>query len=211
MQPIEPSTRRDLTVDEIVRRGGAIVRSEGDDALTMRRLARACGVTPMALYHHVADKDDIIDRILDEVAGEVLAVTLDGPAPERLLGFTEGAYRIMTANPGVGRLWATRGITVPNMALITERFFELIADCGVEGKTAAAALDALVLYLIGGIAYSLSRPPGIRKDLLVSVDAERAPRLAGVIDSYSERDPDQRFRWGLERLWKGIVAGEAAE
>ncbi len=200
------SNKRNLTTKRIVAEAGLIVRHEDADALTMRRLAEACGVTPMALYHHVSDKDEVLELVLGEVLGEALVVDLHGDPRHQLLDFTDGLYRVMVQNPGVGRLFTSRGITVPNMALITERFFELLDQCGIAGHAAAEALDAIVLHLVGGVAYTLSRPPGVRKDLLKGFEAEKAPLLTELVDYYSARDPDAQFRWGLERLLEGIEA-----
>lgn len=44
---------------------------EGIDAVSMRRLAGELGVVPMALYKHVADKEDLLDGMVDEVIAEL--------------------------------------------------------------------------------------------------------------------------------------------
>ncbi|MCU1461832.1 MAG: tetR1 [Acidimicrobiales bacterium] len=49
-----------------------IVRKDGRDALSMRRLAAELGVTPMALYHHVADKPALMDALIEQVWLEVI-------------------------------------------------------------------------------------------------------------------------------------------
>ena len=199
-----PPSRRNLSVEKILEQANEIVRLEGTDALTMRRLADECGVTPMALYHHVKDKDEVLERVLDAVVGDVLAVELSGDPSQRLLAFSEGLYSVMMANPGVGRYWTSIGVTVPNMAVVTERFFELLADCGVHGDRATNALDCLVVYIVGGIAYNLSRPAGIRYGLMDDIDPDATPLLAELIDTYANRDPDRQFRIGLGALWAGM-------
>lgn len=45
--------------------------SGGLEQLTMRRLAEALGVEAMSLYHHVANKDDILDGMVDRVFAEI--------------------------------------------------------------------------------------------------------------------------------------------
>ena len=57
--------KRDLTVDEIVDRAIEITGTDGgESSLTMRALASACGVTPMALYRHVDDKETLLTLIV---------------------------------------------------------------------------------------------------------------------------------------------------
>ena len=52
------------TADEILRTAAAIHREEGLDALSLRRVAEAVGVTPMALYHHFDNKDALLDALV---------------------------------------------------------------------------------------------------------------------------------------------------
>ena len=49
----------------------AIADAKGNSALTMRSLAKELGVKPMAIYHHVANKDAILDGIIDMVFAEI--------------------------------------------------------------------------------------------------------------------------------------------
>lgn len=198
------SQRRNLSVDRILQEAGRIVRHEGADALTMRRLADECSVTPMALYHHVKDKDQVLELVLDSVVAEMLDIELSGKPDEKLIAFCEGIYTVMMANPGVGRYWTSVGVTVPNMATVTERLFELLTGCGVTGERAADGLDCLVVFIVGAVAYNLSRPPGVRYRLLEDVDPDATPLLAELIDLYAARDPDRQFRNGLHALWSGL-------
>ncbi len=56
----------------------AVADAGGIASLTIRSLAEQLGVKPMALYHHVANKDEILDGIVDLVFGEVELPTVDG-------------------------------------------------------------------------------------------------------------------------------------
>src|SRR5271165_4993706 len=49
----------------------ALADAGGIGSLTMRRLAQGLGVEAMSLYHHVANKDDILDGMVDIVFGEI--------------------------------------------------------------------------------------------------------------------------------------------
>ena len=196
--------RRDLDISELVEKGSRILRHEGFDALSMRRLADECSVTPMAIYHHVAGKDELLKLILNDVLSDLVSVEVFGTPDEQLVSFSYELYCLMMSNPGVGRLWTTRGIIVPNMGLVTERFFRSLDAAEMHDEQAPQALDAIVMYIAGGVSYNLSRPPGVRQGLLEDIDESDAPRLHQLIDVYADREPDAQFRWGLERLWQGI-------
>src|SRR5580704_14285830 len=66
------ATKSELSRLAIVDRALEIADAEGRDAITIRRLAQDFGVTPMALYWHVANKDELLaamgDRFFDHVA-----------------------------------------------------------------------------------------------------------------------------------------------
>jgi len=53
------------TGDRIRSAARRLLDREGSDAVTMRRVAKAVGITPMALYRHVADRDDLLNSLAD--------------------------------------------------------------------------------------------------------------------------------------------------
>jgi AcrR family transcriptional regulator len=65
------TTRRPLSKQRVLRAAMKLADSEGLDALSMRRLARQLGVKAMSLYNHVANKDEILDGLVDEVTREI--------------------------------------------------------------------------------------------------------------------------------------------
>ncbi len=92
-----PSTRRraPLTRDRLLAAAVAIVDADGLGALTMRALAAAVGVQPMSLYHHVRNKDEILDLLVDAVFSEI-ALPDDGlPWREALLLRTASVREVL--------------------------------------------------------------------------------------------------------------------
>lgn len=67
MSPGEGNGRRGLTRQAIVARALEIGTSEGLDAVSLRRVASEFGVTPMALYRHVRDKQDLVNAMTEAV------------------------------------------------------------------------------------------------------------------------------------------------
>src|SRR5207344_1953815 len=65
----EPRTR--LSRDRVIRAAIALADANGIHALTMRKLGVALGVEAMSLYHHVANKSDLLDGMIDGVFGEI--------------------------------------------------------------------------------------------------------------------------------------------
>jgi AcrR family transcriptional regulator len=69
-QPREAPRRR-LNRDRVLRAAVALADESGIDALSMRKLAEKLGVVPMALYKHVAGKEELLDGMVDIVVGEI--------------------------------------------------------------------------------------------------------------------------------------------
>ena len=73
-QQLETSRRTPLNRARVLEAAVALADEVGLEALSMRRLAEALGVVPMALYKHVANKDELLDGMVDVVIGEIAAV-----------------------------------------------------------------------------------------------------------------------------------------
>jgi AcrR family transcriptional regulator len=63
--------RTALSRDRVLQAAVALADAIGIEALSMRRLAQELGVVPMALYKHVANKDELLDGMVDVVLGEI--------------------------------------------------------------------------------------------------------------------------------------------
>jgi AcrR family transcriptional regulator len=77
------------TAKRIVAAAGRLLRQEGAEGVTMRRVATAVGITPMAVYRHFADRDDLLNALADkgfeELAARVAAMIQAEDAEERLM------------------------------------------------------------------------------------------------------------------------------
>ena len=65
-----------LNRDRVLRAAVALADDVGIDALSMRNLAEQLGVVPMAIYKHVANKEELLDGMVEVIIGEI-----DPPAP----------------------------------------------------------------------------------------------------------------------------------
>src|SRR5437899_1613030 len=73
--------RKPLSRERILDTALALVDEEGIEALSMRKLGQALGYEAMSLYNHVANKDDLLDGILDLVLAEMEPPDPDGGLP----------------------------------------------------------------------------------------------------------------------------------
>jgi AcrR family transcriptional regulator len=70
VQQADGGRRAPLSRERVLRAGVALADEAGIAAVSMRRLAQELGVVPMALYKHVANKDELLDGMVDAVIGE---------------------------------------------------------------------------------------------------------------------------------------------
>ncbi len=69
------------TLDRIRAAARRLLDREGPDAVTMRRVAKAVGITPMALYRHVADRDDLLNSLADAGFQDLAACAANASLP----------------------------------------------------------------------------------------------------------------------------------
>src|SRR5215204_6399554 len=73
--------RLPLTRERVLRAAVELADARGIEALTMRNLGQELGVEAMSLYNHVANKNAILDGVVEVVAGEVLAAVEEVEPP----------------------------------------------------------------------------------------------------------------------------------
>jgi AcrR family transcriptional regulator len=103
--------RTPLSRDRVLRAAVALADEAGIESLSMRNLAQDLGVVPMALYKHVANKDELLDGMIDVVVGEI-----DPPVPDTdwkhvVRGRILSARQVLLRHP-----WAPLAIESRNMA-----------------------------------------------------------------------------------------------
>jgi AcrR family transcriptional regulator len=224
-----PRSRRDrpakpaLSREAIVEAGLAIVRDEGIDALTMRRLAQELDTGPASLYVYVANRDELW-RLLFDAA--IAAVETEPTEPERwreqLHGLASRMVHVMGEQyPGIARLAMAHIPSGENAMRITESMLSLLRAGGVSEQSAAYAADLLTTY-INAIVYEHSVYRMVHEDpeyelhevaqiaeRFASLSPERYPTLAALGPRLTYGDGDERFALGLDILVNGLLATPA--
>jgi AcrR family transcriptional regulator len=224
-----PRSRRDrpakpaLSREAIVEAGLAIVRDDGIDALTMRRLAKELDTGPASLYVYVANRDELW-RLLFDAA--IAAVKTEPTEPERWREqLHELAARIVHVMgeqyPGIARLAMAHIPSGENAMRITESMLSLLRAGGVSEQSAAYAADLLTTY-VNAIVYEHSVYRTVHEDpeyelhevaqiaeRFASLSPERYPTLAALGPRLTYGDGEERFALGLDVLINGLLATPA--
>ena len=204
--------RRDLTVEKIVEASLVVLKSSDPSALTMRRVADECGVSAMAIYHHVNDKNQLAALAVDSL----FLAAAQGPHDrenwrDRLLDFLREVRRRLLETPGAGMIFVRQAIIGPGTATTTELMFECLREGGLSGRAIAEASDAITMLLIGSIANDLTRPPQIREELGKQLAPDETPILQKNMQIYATRDGGERFMLALGWILDGVIKADAPE
>jgi AcrR family transcriptional regulator len=233
-RPAKPALSREWIVAETI----GIMRDEGLEKATMRRVAQALDTGPASLYVYVANTAELHSAVLDELLGTLLGAspdTLHGAAPSessagewqsRLEALLRGYAGILFEHPGLARSALLLRPTGPNAVLLYDRMLGLLLEGDVAVDRAAWGVDLLLQYVTGIAAeHSTPRADGSPADsaagmselanALHGADPEAAPHLAAHVDAVLSGEPEQRLTWALRALVAGItvtptpITGEA--
>jgi AcrR family transcriptional regulator len=218
-RPAKPALSREAIVDA----GLAIVRDDGIDALTMRRLAQVLDTGPASLYVYVANRDELWELLFDAA---IAAVETEPTDPERwreqLQALAARIVHVMAEEyPGIARLAMAHIPSGDNALRVSESMLSLLKAGGVGDQAAAYAVDLLSTY-VNAIAYEESLYAKVHEDpehverevariaeRFASLSPERFPMLTALGPQMTRGDGAQRFALGLDVLINGLLATPA--
>jgi AcrR family transcriptional regulator len=178
----------------------------GIGALTMRRLAEELGAEAMSLYYHVANKDDILDGVVDAIVTEINDIVdrIDVPskgadwkkaARQRILS----AREVLLRHPWAPAVFETRKTTSTAVLRYYDGLLGLMRDGGFSYDVTHHALHALGSRALG-FAQELFDPSagaGGADDAAAAMQsmAEQLPHLVGMMMEVAHDDPDSTLGW----------------
>lgn len=188
-----------------------IADAEGVEALSVRRVARDLGVMPNALYSHVADKDALLDAVLDALLGELAVPPAASGWREGLAALLDDSRRLLARHPKLIELFFTRPTLGPNAARLGEETFRLLRDAGLDGEAAVGAFRVLMSYALGYAALQGPRAGDRGRARRAAAawggrSGEGHPEMRAVARPLSQPPGDAEFRRGLQWLLDGLAA-----
>jgi AcrR family transcriptional regulator len=196
-----------LSRPRVVRAALHLVDEKGLAALTMRALATELDVSPMALYNHVRDKDELVDLMVDLMLGEVDTSASDGDWLAQLRALVRSYHQALASHHQLARVYSSRVRIGPHGLLIMERVLGLLLQGGFPPSEASDAFFALFTYTAGfqqmgdiaPVRESTSRP-----EYYPPLPAEQIPAITAVSPHLDGVHRPGRFDYGLELLFAGI-------
>jgi AcrR family transcriptional regulator len=210
--------RRRLDTESVLRRGVVLADETGLEALTMRALAEALGVVPMALYKHVANKRALLDGMVDLLWGEVVE---PDPARGWKRAMRERAVSlrdVLTRHRWAVGLMEAHGMPGPENLRQHDAMMGCLRRSGFSFRTTVHVTSALDAYVYGfalqqkTLAFETpeesAEVAAATRDAQAAEVAARYPYLIEVVVELAKAgyDYDEEFEVGLDLLLDGVDA-----
>ncbi len=210
-----PRARAALSRDAIVAAAVSLVDEAGAEALTMRAVADRLNCGVMSLYRHVADREALLDLVLEAMAGDVSLPQLTGDWRLDLTSIARGIRGQLLRRPHLTVLLTSRAgrgrAELPGLDLT----LGVLRSAGFTPRDAVLANHALGNFVAGaalweavGLAGATGEERARRRaaalDAVTSVPADAFPNLHWAGHALVEGSLDERFEFGLARLLDGF-------
>lgn len=214
--PPRSTERVPLTRERVLAAAMDVADAAGIDGLTMRSLAQALGVKPMALYHHVANKDEILDGIVDAVFAEMELPTEDGDWRTQMARRAESVRAVLGRHHWAIALLESR--TAPGPATLRHHNATIGAlRAGGFSLPIAAHAHALLDSYVYGFALQEAMLPFDGHDSLVELassilgqlDPAQYPHFVTMATEHVMQpgyDFGHEFAFGLDLILDGLAA-----
>jgi AcrR family transcriptional regulator len=193
-----------LTRQRIIDAAAALVDAEGLEAVSVRRLATELGVQGPSLYHHFANKAEILEAVADAAVAQV-DVSAFGTYPwcEALRRWARSYHTVLGAHPNVVPLLAHGPGRRPATLAMADIVYGALVDAGWS-PARATHIGALMRYLVTGSALG-SFALGFPDDPRLYADYPHLHQ-AYLLAEHRERVDRGAFDLGLETLTSGLEA-----
>ena len=186
-----PAKRVPLSRDRVLRAAVAIADAAGIGSLTMRSLAQELGVKPMALYYHVANKDEILDGIVDLVFSEIELPSADGDWRSEIVRRANSARRVLRRHPWAIGLMESRKTPGPATLRHHNATIGTLRAGGFSVEMTAHSYALLDSYIYGFALQEASLPfegadtaADVAEPMMQQFPADAYPHLVELTTEY---------------------------
>lgn len=205
--------RAPLTRERILRAALDVADAGGVASLTMRKIATHLEVEAMSLYHHVANKESILDGLVDLVFSEIDLPSVGGDWKSAMRRRATSARDVLKRHPWAIALLDSRVNLGPATLRHHNAVIGRLREAGFDIAMAAHAFSLLDSYLYGFVMQELSMPfdgkPAIEDmagTYLQQVPVDAYPYLAEMFGHAMEADYsfESEFAFGLDLILEGL-------
>lgn len=216
-----------LSREEIVDAAIAIADSEGAEAVSMRRIAQVLRAGAMSLYWHLANKEHLLEQMLDALMADVEVPEPTGDWRADLRVQARSMRKVQLRHPWVIDFITARPSLGPNTLRFLDKSLAALDCLDIDTATAVNILQTVSTYVSGAVLRELTELRVQREqEQLITADDHFAAKLdlwrkrlaaTGLFDHFlrilrDEVDPDaeqtreERFEFGLDCVIEGVAA-----
>jgi AcrR family transcriptional regulator len=216
-----------LSREEIVDAAIAIADSEGAEAVSMRRIAQVLRAGAMSLYWHLANKEHLLELMLDALMADVEVPEPTGDWQNDLRVQARSTRKVLLRHNWVIDFITARPALGPNTLRNLDKSLATLDRLEVDTATAMNILQTVGTYVSGAVIRELAELRVQQEhEQLVRADTEWAAKLeqwrkrlaaTGLFDHFlrilrdnvdpdAEDTRDERFEFGLDCVLEGIAA-----
>lgn len=204
--------RARLSPERIVDAAVAVADQGGLAQVSMRNVGRELGVEAMSLYHHVSDKDSLLDAMVDWIFARIELPTVDDEWRAGMARRADSAREVLSAHPWALGLVESR--RTPGPALLTHH--NAVLGClrrnGFSVELASHTFSAIDSYVYGFVLTEMNLPFSESADDFVGEFTEAMPmelyphlaELGAAIMESGYRFADE-YRYGLDLVLDSIA------
>jgi len=211
-----PDERRlPLSRDRVLGGALALADADGVQSLTMRSLAQHLQVKPMAIYYHVANKSEIIDRIVDLVYSEIEVPRTDGDWRAEMVRRARSARQVLRRHPWAIPLLQSRTSPGPATLRHHDAVIGALRGAGFTVSMTAHAYALLDSYIYGFALSEASLPINgpetvaeVADSMMQQYFTEAYPHLLEFSTEHILRpgyDFGEEFEFGLDLVLDGLA------
>jgi AcrR family transcriptional regulator len=201
-------------MERIVQAAVALADADGFESLSMRSLAQDLGAAPMSLYRHLANKEELLDGMIDVVFGEMYSPTIGGAWKTELRKRGMAAREALRRHPWAVGLMETRLSPGPASAEHHNATMGCLREAGFPFRDAVHAYNVLDAYTYGFALQEKTIPFETREqsvemaEITVGERGSEYPYLAEVVHEFATSggyDFAEEFEFGLDLILDGLA------
>jgi AcrR family transcriptional regulator len=219
--PASRSAKSRLTRERVLRAAVAVADAGGIAALTIRSLATELGVKPMAVYHHVRNKNEILDGIVDIVFGEIDLPVIGGDWRSEMRRRAHSARRVLKVHPWAIPMLESRTSPGPATLAHHDAVIGTLRAAGISMALTAHAYALLDAYIYGSALQEASLPfegpdgvGDVAEPIMELMSAGAYPHMVEMaVGHYLQPGYDfgDEFDFGLELILSSLAASVVEE
>ncbi|GAA4246465.1 TetR/AcrR family transcriptional regulator [Dactylosporangium darangshiense] len=214
-----PAARQPLSAEAVLSTALRLVDRDGLDALSMRRVAQELGTGAASLYAYFANKDELLEQLLDRIVGEIPLPSAGAPDwTEEVKRSCYASRAVFCAHRDLVKVARANIPTGPNSLRYTEALLAVLRGAGIPDRICAWGMDQLALVIVAdAVEAAVHADLGRRteadaapylaqvRDYMASLPADEFPNLVAMAPAFIEGSGDERFAFAIDLMVDGLA------